>query len=318
MEKLDVKAMIESVISDLFDNQPLSTIFLKVQAISFFLENEQFTKWFKNENNGYANDETVPDYRNTGATVYANVATYGGMWQNIHIPIEQIKDNFVREWLSHVKLNDSIPEIEALLENTSNEGAFKRHVPAVAFSEIQKVLSPGYTIQDAWQEIQRSAMMNILYLVKNRLLQFFLELDREFNNEINFDVMLNKKEVEKIVNQTINANIINMGNGTVSANDSTNIGGQNNTLVINNEQKAEIEKVVAQIKEVAETFEDEKEEVLNELARIITQLDKPTPKTSIIANALHTINGILMGVAGNMATPVVVEGIKHVLSLIGG
>ena len=37
MEKLDVKAMIESVISDLFENQPLSIIFLKVQAYIIFL-----------------------------------------------------------------------------------------------------------------------------------------------------------------------------------------------------------------------------------------------------------------------------------------
>ena len=87
-------------------------------------------------------------------------------------------------------------------------------------------------------------------------------------------------------------------------------------MVINIELKGEIEKVVAQIKEVAESFEDEKEEVLNELARIITQLDKPTPKTNIITSALQTINGILMGVAGNMVTPGVIEGIKHVLGLI--
>ncbi len=317
MLQLDVKSMIESVISDLIENQPLSTIFLKVQAISFFLDNEQFTEWFKNENSGYDNAENVPAYRNTSATVYANVATYGGMWQNAHIPIEHITDNFVREWLSHVKLNDSIPEIEALLENTSNEGAFKRHLPAVAYSEIQKVLSYGNTIQDAWQEIQRSAMMNILYTVKNKLLQFFLELDKEFKNEINFDVMSEKKVVEKIANQTINAGVVNLGSHSiVNANASTIIGGQNNSVMISNEVKGEIEKLVAQIKEVAESFEDEKEEVLNELARIITQLDKPVPKTNIITSALQTINGILMGVAGNMATPVVVEGINHVLSLI--
>ena len=161
-------------------------------------------------------------------------------------------------------------------------------------------------------------MMNILYAVKNKLLQFFLELDKEFKNEINFDVMSEKKVVERIANQTINAGVVNLGShSTVNANDSTIIGGQNNTVVINKELKGEIEKVVAQIKEVAESFEDEKEEVLNELARIITQLDKPAPKTNIITSALQTINGILMGVAGNMATPLVIEGINHVLSLIG-
>ncbi len=159
----------------------------------------------------------------------------------------------------------------------------------------------------------------IIHKFKSTLLDIFMELnDTIFDDEIDFDVMAKRTDIEKIVNQTINAGIVNMGNGTISANDSTNIGGQNNSVVINSEVKGEIEKVVAQIKEVTESFEDEKEEVLNELARIITQLDKPAPKTNIIASALQTINGILMGVAGNMATPVVIEGIKNVLKLIGG
>ena len=170
MEKLDVKAMIETVISDLFDNQPLSTIFLKVQAISFFLENEQFTEWFKNENNGYDKNNAIPEYRITNAAVYANVATFGGMWKSYHIPVDQIKDDFVREWLLCVNLNDSISELEALLENTTNERAFKRHVPGMAYSEIQKILQPGCSVEDAWQEIQRSAIKFVISSVKSKLL----------------------------------------------------------------------------------------------------------------------------------------------------
>jgi len=318
MEKLDVKAMIESVISDLFENQPLSTIFLKVQAISFFLENEQFTEWFRNENDGYENEKTIPKYRITSAAVFANVTTHGGMWKSYHIPVDQIKDDIVKEWLLNVNLNDSISELESLLENTTNEGAFKRNIPGFIYPQIQNILQPGCSVEEAWQEIQRSAIKFVISSVKSKLLQFFLELDKEFKNEINFDIMSDKKVVEKIVNQTINAGIVNMGNGTISANDSTNIGGQNNSVVINNEVKGEIEMVVAQIKEVAKSFEDEKEEVLNELARIITQLDKPEPKTNIITSALQSINGILMGVAGNMATPKVIEGISHVIKMIGG
>ncbi|MDP3442762.1 MAG: hypothetical protein Q8T08_07870 [Ignavibacteria bacterium] len=318
MEKLDVKAMIESVISDLFENQPLSIIFLKVQAISFFLGNEQFTEWFKNENYGYEKDKTIPEYRKTSAAVFANVATYGGFWKNYHIPVDQIKDDLVREWLLNINLNDSISELEALLEHTTNEGTFKRHLPGLAYSEIQRILQPGCSVEDAWQEIQRSAIKNVISSVKSKLLQFFLELDMEFKNEINFDVMSEKKVVERIASQTINAGVVNWGShSTVNANESSIIGGQINSVVINNEMKGEIEKVVSLIKEVAESFEDEKEEVLNELARIITQLDKPAPKTNIITSALQTINGILMGVAGNMATPVVIDGIQKVLKTIG-
>ena len=42
MEKLNVKALIESVVQDLIENQPLTSILLKVQAIAHYLHNEQF------------------------------------------------------------------------------------------------------------------------------------------------------------------------------------------------------------------------------------------------------------------------------------
>ncbi|MDP4268962.1 MAG: hypothetical protein Q8909_02425 [Bacteroidota bacterium] len=319
MEKLDVKAMIESVISDLVYNQPLSIIFLKVQAISFYLDNEEFREWFENENRGYTDLNKVPEYRIYGASVRANIMTFGGLWRNYTIPVDQIKDDFVRNWLNKIKLNDSISSIESSLENSTEHGVFVKHLPGVVFSEINKILQQGCHVEDAWQEISRTAFVNTVAAVKSKLLEFFLKLDKEFKNEINFDIMSEKKAIERIANQTINAGVVNLGShSTVNANDSTIVGGQNNSVVINNETKGEIEKVVAQIKEVAESFEDEKEDVLNELARIITQLNKQAPKTNIITSALQTINGILMGVAGNMATPVVVEGINRVLRLIGG
>ena len=319
MEKLDVKAMIESVISDLVSNQPLSVIFLKVQAISFYLDNQEFREWFENENRGYADLDKIPEYRIYGTSVRANIMTFGGFWRDYTIPVDQIKDDFVRNWLNKIKLNDSISSIESSLENSTEQGVFVRHLPGVVFSEINKILQQGCHVEDAWQEISRTAFVNTIAAVKSKLLEFFLKLDKEFKNEINFDVMSEKKVIERIANQTINAGVVNLGNhSTINANESTIVGGQNNSVVINNEIKGEIEKVVAQIKEVAESLEDEKEEMLNELARIITQLDKPAPKAGIITSAFQTINGILMGVAGNAATPVVIDGIKHVLSLIGG
>lgn len=316
MEKLDVKALIENVISDLVSNQPLSVTFLKVQAISFYLDNQEFQDWFENENNGYKDLDKIPEYRIYGTTVHANVMTFGALWKDYNIPVDQIKDNFVKKWLSEIKLNDSISSIESSLENSTNQGVFIRQLPGVVFSEINKILQQGCHIEDAWQVISRTAFVNTVSSVKSKLLEFFLKLDKEFKNEINFDVMHNKKEVDKIVTQTINAGIVNMGEGSISVNESTAIGGQNNAVTINNDTKEEIKKIVEQIQEISDSFEDEKDELLNELARILIQLDKPNPKKNIITSAIETINGILLGVAGNAATPVVVEGIQRILKML--
>ena len=316
MKKLDIKALIENVISDLVSNQPLSVIFLKVQAISFYLDNQEFQDWFENENNGYKDLDKIPEYRIYSTTVHANVMTFGGLWKDYNIPVDQIKDNFVKKWLSEIKLNDSISSIESSLENSTNQGVFIRHLPGVAFSEINKILQQGCHIEDAWQEISRTAFVNTVSSVKSKLLEFFLKLDKEFKNEINFDVMHNKKEVDKIVTQTINAGVVNMGEGSISLSESTTIGGQNNTVTINSNTKTELKSLISLIQDFSNSLEEEKDEVLNELARIATQLDKPNPKTNIIASALQTINGILLGVASNAATPVVVEGIHRVLKML--
>lgn len=318
MKKLDIKALIENVISDLVSNQPLSVIFLKVQAISFYLDNQEFQDWFENENNGYKDLDKIPEYRIYSTAVYANVMTFGALWKDYNIPVDQIKDNFVKRWLSEIKLYDSISSIESSLENSTNQGVFIRQLPGVVFSEINKILQQGCHIEDAWQVISRTAFVNTVSSVKSKLLEFFLKLDKEFKNEINFDIMHNKKEVDKIVTQTINAGIVNMGEGSISVKESTAIGGQNNVVTINNDTKEEIKKIVEQIQEISDSFEDEKEEVLNELTRIVTQLGKSEPKTNIITSALQTINGLLMGVTGNLATPVVIDGIQKVLRMIGG
>ena len=75
MEKLNVKALIESVVQDLIENQPLTSILLKVQAIAHYLHNEQFSLWLKNETKGdYQKVDELPDYRKSTCEIFANIA----------------------------------------------------------------------------------------------------------------------------------------------------------------------------------------------------------------------------------------------------
>lgn len=313
MEKLSVRGMIESILQDMAENRSVDSYVLKIQMVSKMLRNEKLSSWIDKELNGYEDIKELPPYRVLKTQIIANLIIDHGIncatFTNHEMPLYALGTEKADE-LSILYIKDSIIKLCKLTE-----------LKGYSLNDYEKYwLSTIYehsNILSAYKSVSLPNIDIIIHKFKSTLLDIFMELnDTLFNDEIDFDLMTKRNDIEKIVNQTINAGIVNMGNGTISANESTNIGGQNNSVVINNEMKGEIEKVVAQIKEVAESFEDEKEEVLNELARIITQLDKPTPKTSIISSALETINGMLIGVAGNMATPVVIEGIKHVLGLI--
>jgi predicted transcriptional regulator len=315
MEKLSVRGMIESILQDMAENRPVDSYVLKIQMVSKMLKNEKLSSWIDKELNGYEEINELPPYRVLKTQIIANLIIDHGIkaakLTNHEMPLYVLGTEKADE-LSTLYIKDPIIKLCKLTKlkgySLSN---YEKHWLSTIY-EYSNILS-------AYKPVSLSNIDVIIHKFKSTLLDIFMELnDTIFNDEIDFDIMAKRTQIEKIVNQTINAGIVNMGNGYLNANDSTNIGGQNNSVVINNKLKDEIERVVAQIKEVAETFVDEKEEVLTELARIRIQLNKPSPKISTISSAFQTINAILIGVAGNMATPVVIESVKHVLSLIGG
>ena len=67
---MDTKQLIESLVKDLYENKPLSDVFLKLQVVVYLLKNEQLIEWFNNEN-GYDNGKTLPQYRILPVLFYA-------------------------------------------------------------------------------------------------------------------------------------------------------------------------------------------------------------------------------------------------------
>lgn len=53
----NLKSLIDSVIIDLSENKSIEVILLKVQTISFYLKDEEFSSWIKHEQNGYGCDK---------------------------------------------------------------------------------------------------------------------------------------------------------------------------------------------------------------------------------------------------------------------
>lgn len=320
---MDLKKTIEGIIEDLVnDNKNISTIFLKLQVIVHILKNENLKNWVEYELHGYPDKRTLPEYRIIPGVVYGDMEQHRGFQGSYRIsdfilPTSHIDDDDLLDILRTFRCKDSISKIEEIANNDEQE--INVTLPDFCIPYLQRGLETNCYLNQISQHIQKFDLKNIVNQVKSSLLQFLLEINDELNLDIEFTAMENKEKIEKAINNTIYAGVVATGeNATINANESNIVGGQNNSLTINETVKKEIEDLVAQIAEISDTFSEEKEEVLNELARITTQLKKSTPKIDIISSSFQTIYSILTGVTGNLATPVIVDGIKHMMKLIGG
>jgi len=284
MNGINIKELIESCIDDLMNNQPISKIFLKMQTISFYLKNNQFSKWFNNEKNGYKSANELPNYRKTGCEVLANImVSYKGILTDYHIPIDQVKNTTARESLRELLFFESIIDLENLVQS-NEKGSIRKYIPGFAYGEIQKLLSQGNYIETVWQTVSKSTVISIIDSVKSKILQFFLEMNEQFNNDINFDVMTKKKEIDKIVNQTINAGVyIQDGNANVS--NSTVIGGQDNNITITEEVRQQVDEIIKRI----EDLEQGETEIAEIICEIQQELKKKMPMPKVLKRCLQAL-----------------------------
>jgi hypothetical protein len=133
-----------------------------------------------------------------------------------------------------------------------------------------------------------------------------------------------QKEIYKTIpvmntlTQNINAGFAITGdNANINTENSTVVGGHNNTVSLSSDLRKEIEDVVQQIMAIANVLSDEQEEIIAELQRINVQLNKNQPKRTVISSAFQTIHNVLCGVAGNIVTPFLLEKIQMIVKMLG-
>ena len=217
---MNIKQLIESLIKDLYENKPLSDVFLKLQVIVYSLKNEQLTEWFNNENNGYDKDKTLPQYRVLPVSYYAQVEQNRGfgnslIFNHYNLPIDQI-DIELQNIMSKFEYRDSLSNIIDF--SNKDKGTISIAVPNAAWviSLFSKRIESNCCIHRIWREIPLNAVKNIISQIKSKLLQFLLEINENLNLNISFTEMENKEKIEKAFNQNIINNIYGNNNNVAS------------------------------------------------------------------------------------------------------
>lgn len=325
----NINEWIDTILEDIVNPEvKLSDTLLKVQILAYKIDNQPLKGWVNNELNGYRKKDK-PNYREIPTAVKATLIQdrgFGGavIQNNFVIPLDML-DNKLSTALRFWEVDSSVSEIENML--LKEDGSFSLAVSPIFFQYFNKLLANEWQVQSARQLISNNSLQGILSKIKSTLINFILELNKEFGNSSDISIMSKKREVDNIFGKTIGAisghNIqISYGDNSSSFSNSgenakVNMAtGNNNTLNISSEVKNEIEEFVKVLKSNLDNLSltaDEKEDISNEVIRVEAQLKRDEPKTSIIGAALNTIHQILLGVTTDAYSPIILEKLRQII-----
>ena len=205
----------------------LSTILRKAKVLASTLKNEEMKKWVDNELNGYDSDnKEIPDYRRRYSDIQGNfIDSFGNKVNNIQIPYFKVKETF-KNINNEVILIQGIRNLESLL--ASDEMTFKNFLPADVVTILSDRIYENFTCLEAWKPMDRGQLEQVLDTVRNRLLNFVIELQEMYP-----EIKKSEDAISKIPNDATNSvfNTYIIGNNNiVSSGSKIDESGQTNTV----------------------------------------------------------------------------------------
>lgn len=289
-----LKSLVDSVISDLTENKSIESILLKTQPICHYLKDEEFSTWIKHELNGYGDDEyPLPDYRKINCIVKVDISQpFGRMAKNYPFPCEYIKDEKIRERMTHMAVFESLSEIELMMKDDKHGNDLTIAVPQYIVQNYMEKYVEGYILV-ANQHINMNNIQAVISKFKSLLLTFFLELNDKMNWELNFDVMATKQIIKQImVTNNINAAVVATEGSTISTGAVSVENSHIGNVAYSNEQK----EFLSVLKDIEKLVKESGNQNLKDSVDIVkAETQKPKWNKKLMTMGLNAIKGIANG-----------------------
>lgn len=289
-----LKSLVDSVISDLTENKSIESILLKTQTISYYLKDYEFSTWIKHELNGYGDDEyPLPDYRKINCIVKVDISQpFGRMAKNYPFPCEYIKDDKIRERMTHMAVFESLSEIELMMQDGKHGNDLTMAVPQYIVQNYMAKYVEG-NILVANQHINMNNIQAVISKFKSLLLTFFLELNDKMNWELNFDVMATKQIIKQImITNNINAAVVATEGSTISTGALSVENSHIGNVAYSNEQK----EFLSVLKDIEKLVKESKNQDLKDSVDIVkAETQKPKWNKKLMTMGLNAIKGIANG-----------------------
>lgn len=300
-----LKQIAENIISDIMNDLPIANILLKAKIFATKKQDYNLLHWINKELNGYDGD--LPEYRKLKAGIKLDIHRGLQIVSDFSYPTECIKDDNIRNRLEAFPIVVPISEVEELTK--SDSGTIHMDIP-VGLWESQIGYCITGTIQRAYQYTSVSGIKHIIVAIKDIIIEYMLKYGE--NEKINFESFIESKQNKIIMtNTTFNAAIVNTGNGSICATNTTNIVGNENT--INSQTKEELKNIMAEIKKVLTQNDSDLTEIVLEIESEISQ---PTPKKTVVKRGFQAMKGLIQGITAGVIANKLPELISSALALL--
>jgi AbiTii-like protein len=153
----------------------LGTLLRKCKVLAARLDSEPLANWLLWESNGYPLDVVVPEYRIWELNLKGHFAgPFGPVMKNAPIPSICVPET-IRKQYDHYECRQSAPSLEATLN--SAKGTLQ-----LSAGDLSVVLGgdvyEGRQCIEAWAEIAQGNVHERLNSVRNRILDFALEVEK--------------------------------------------------------------------------------------------------------------------------------------------
>ncbi len=204
----------------------LASLLRKCCVLATRLQNAALKRWAMFELNGYTKVKDIPEYRKFSAQSFGDFCGYAGRTlKNAPIPLLNIPEKF-REGVSRFWFCECIAELQSLVAK-KNSSAVYQDWPADLIARFSRSFYQDMNMLSAHKTVSATVVIKILETVRNRILNFVLELENEFPNagEKAGDPIVDTAKVDNLVSKLILKDVANVsiGCGQVTQHATVNI-----------------------------------------------------------------------------------------------
>jgi hypothetical protein len=260
----DIFKIIKQIQDDILSSQTrLKSILLKAKVLAYYLRNDDFKKWVKNELDGYGNDNELPEYRIKNAIVIGTFANSAYIHRGRTIAITDVEPD-LRESTSKLRISNGIAGLEEMARQEQLcmplEGEW---IYLYNIFNSESLRQGHYQLIDAHRPITGAAISQIIGTIRSRLQDFILEISS------NWDIdrePIPVDQVERIFQVTINNHVkaVSMSNLEQKDGDTYNVqqagavgkyARSDNNIFIQSEPKQTLAEAALEIQKLLEYFE---------------------------------------------------------------
>jgi hypothetical protein len=169
--------LIEKIQDDILNPSiRLSSVLRKAKVLAYRLQNAEFKDWVDQELSGYTCDrDLLPDYRKANCLSFGNFVRRFAQVKSVAIPTYCLPDE-LREFATTLTFFEGIRALESIMESETE--SFNYPWPAEYAMVLENAVYEDMTCLAAWKPVSQAQIEQVLDTVRNRLLNFVLELEQ--------------------------------------------------------------------------------------------------------------------------------------------